>query len=70
MSEFDCEQEKQLKVNRFDEFCAARLHSAGGSQPSIFDFVAGPSHSSDTVRTSHEAEPAVNDLRVFFIFAI
>jgi hypothetical protein len=37
------------------------MHSAGGSQPSSFDFVAGPSHSSYTVRTSHEAEPAVND---------
>ena len=54
-------KKKQLKVVRLDEFCAARMHSAGGSQPSSFDFVAGPSHSSYTVRTSHEAEPAVND---------
>ncbi len=37
ISEFDCEQEKQLKVNRLDKFCAARMRSAGGSQPSIFD---------------------------------
>jgi len=45
LSDFDREQEKQVKVNRLDEFRAARMHSGSHSQPSILDYATVPSHS-------------------------
>ena len=47
LSDFDCDLEKQVKVNRLDEFRAARMHSGSHSQPSILDYATVPSHSSD-----------------------
>jgi hypothetical protein len=63
LSDFDREQEKQVKVNRLDEFRAARMHSGSHSQPSILDYATVPSHSSDTVSTLHMAQPAVVESR-------
>jgi hypothetical protein len=63
LSDFDREQEKQVKVNRLDEFRAARMHRNSRSQPSILDYAAGPSHSSDTVSTLHMAQPAAVESR-------
>jgi hypothetical protein len=57
------EQKKQVKVNRLDEFRSARMHSSSHSQPSILDYAAGPSHSSDTVSTLHMAQPAAVESR-------
>ncbi len=47
LSDFEREQEKQVKVNRLDEFRAARMHSGSHIQPSILDYATVPSHSSD-----------------------
>ena len=63
LSDFDREQEKQVKVNRLDEFRAARMHSGSHSQPSILDYATVPSHSSDTVSTLHMAQPTVVESR-------
>ena len=60
LSDFDREQEKQVKVNRLDEFRAVRLHSCSHSQlrPSILNHAAGPSHSSDAVSMPVAGGPA------------
>jgi hypothetical protein len=63
LSDFDREQEKQVEVNRLDEFRAARMHSGSHSQPSILDYATVPSHSSDTVSTLHMAQPAAVESR-------